>query len=280
MSPHPEADPLTPEPSLSVENLSLTLGGRQLVRSLTFSIEPGERVALLGASGSGKSLTAAALAGVVPDGIAMSGDISYGNAPGGAVRPGTAAGRTLAGRTRAGTANAAALVSQDPQASLNPLVPVGRQLLIPLRRTGLPRAEAQHEALGLLARTGLEDPAEIMARYTGELSGGQLQRVCIALALACRSSILVADEPTTALDPVARHTVLAALRGAEGRSLLFITHDLAAAAALCTRALVMEEGRMVEESPISELLQNPRHPYTQRLVAAAGGELPETAAAA
>ena len=110
-----------------------------------------------------------------------------------------------------------------------------------------------------------------MRRYTGELSGGQLQRVCIALALACRTEVLVADEPTTALDAVTRHTVLSSLRAwvSEGRSLLFITHDLAAAAAVCSRALVMEGGHVVEDAPMAELLRNPRHAYTKRLVRAA-----------
>jgi ABC-type dipeptide/oligopeptide/nickel transport system ATPase component len=162
------------------------------------------------------------------------------------------------------------LISQDPQTSLNPLVPVGKQLMIPLQR-GLSRTEARREAALLLARAGLGEPKEIMRRYTGELSGGQLQRVCIALALACRTEVLVADEPTTALDAVTTQTVLASLRTwvSEGRSLLFITHNLAAAAAVCSRALVMEDGHVVEDAPMAELLRNPRHAYTKRLVRAA-----------
>ncbi|TLM83108.1 ABC transporter ATP-binding protein [Pseudarthrobacter sp. NamE5] len=249
-----------PAPTLSVKNLSLSSGSRNLVGSLTFSLAAGERVALLGASGSGKSLTAAAVTGSVPAGISSSGDISFAEGPGGR----------------------AALVGQDPASSLNPLVPVGKQLAIPLRSAGLSRAEAQEEAARLLARTGISEPRRFLPRYTGELSGGQLQRVCIALALACGSSVLVADEPTTALDAVSRHTVLAALRswGAEGRSLLFITHDLAAAVSLCTRALVMEAGRIVEEGPMAKLLRNPQHAYTQRLVQAANaGSLPLAGAA-
>jgi ABC-type dipeptide/oligopeptide/nickel transport system ATPase component len=162
------------------------------------------------------------------------------------------------------------LISQDAQTSLNPLVPVGKQLMIPLSRELSP-TEARREAALLLARAGLAEPTEIMRRYTGELSGGQLQRVCIALALACRTEVLVADEPTTALDAVTTRTVLASLRGwvSEGRSLLFITHDLAAAAAVCSRALVMEDGHVVEDAPIAELLLTPRHPYSKRLVRAA-----------
>ena len=216
---------------------------------------------------------------------------------------------------------------------LNPLVPVGKQLTMPLRRaagrtseTGrseagrpeagspglrgrstlgrvgfgrlglgrlgldrlglegrrLSRRDAYAEAARLLERAGLDDAARILPRYTGELSGGQLQRVCIALALACGSPVLVADEPTTALDAVTRLKVLDTLRtwGTEGRSLLFITHDLAAAASLCSRALVMAEGRIVEDTTMQELLRNPQHPYARRLVQAAQGTSPLLTAAA
>ena len=244
-----------PAPALFVTDLALSNGGRQLVHPLAFSVDAGERVALLGASGSGKSLTAAALAGSLPDGISASGSITF-----------AAEGRQ--GRHGQGHA---ALIRQDPATALNPLVPVGKQLALPLRRAGLSRAEARTEAGRLLERAGIGEPARILSRYTGQLSGGQLQRICIALALACGSSVLVADEPTTALDAVTQLQVLAALRawGAEGRSLLFITHDLTAAASLCTRALVMEAGRIVEQAPMAELLRNPRHPYTRRLVQAA-----------
>jgi peptide/nickel transport system ATP-binding protein len=258
-----------PVPALSVKNLVLSHAGRQLVHPLTFSIQGAESVALLGASGSGKSLTASALTGTVPEGVMASGNISLGTA----FRPGD--------RGSAKGNAGAALISQDPQTALNPLVPVGKQLLIPLRRAGLSRAEARGEAALLLARAGIEDPSEILPRYTGELSGGQLQRVCIALALACRTEVLVADEPTTALDAVTRLKVLSTLCAwaDEGRSLLFITHDLTAAASLCTRALVLEGGRIVEEAPMTELLRNPRHPYTRRLVeAASGAALPPAAA--
>jgi peptide/nickel transport system ATP-binding protein len=239
-----------PAPALSVTDLALSIGGRQLVHPLTFSVGAGERVALLGASGSGKSLTAAALAGSLPDGISASGSITF------------AAG---SGRGHA------ALIRQDPATALNPLVPVGKQIAIPLRIAGLSRTEAEAEAGRLLARAGIGEPARILSRYTGQLSGGQLQRICIALALACGSSVLVADEPTTALDAVTQLKVLATLRAweAEGRCLLFITHDLTAAASLCTRALVMEAGRIVEQAPMAELLRTPQHPYTRRLVQAA-----------
>lgn len=270
-----------PAPVLSVNNLALTSAGRHLVHPLSFSIQHGECVALLGGSGSGKSLTAAALAGTVPEGMTVSGEISFATGP--AVAGRTVAGRPVAGRSNAGWTAArrtttaapsnAALIHQDPLTSLNPLVPVGKQLLIPLRKTGVRRADALIQAARFLAQAGIEEPAAVLPRYTGELSGGQLQRVCVALALACGSTVLVADEPTTALDAVTRLKVLTALRawGTKGRGLLFITHDLIAAASLCSRALVMEEGRIVEEATMDELLHNPRHPFTRRLVRAAAG---------
>lgn len=240
-----------PAPALSVTDLALSLGTRRLVHPLTFSVEAGECVALLGASGSGKSLTASALAGSLPDGITATGTITF--------APGTP------GPPRA------AFISQDPATALNPLVPVGRQLAIPLLAAGSSRAEARTEAARLLSQAGIGETARILPCYTGQLSGGQLQRVCIALALACGSPVMVADEPTTALDAVTQLKVLETLRGwgADGRSLLFITHDLTAAAALCTRAIVMEAGRIVEQAPMAELLQDPQHPYTRRLRTAA-----------
>lgn len=275
---------LMPAPALSVTNLALSSEGVQLVHPATFSVGAGERVALLGASGSGKSLTAAALAGTVPDGVTVTGKITF--APAVQAGPG---------------ARNAALIRQDPSTMLNPLVPVGKQLAMPLRQTAgrrseagrpeagrpglegwrLSRRDAYAEATRLLERAGMADAARILPRYTGELSGGQLQRVCIALALACGSPVLVADEPTTALDAVTRLKVLDTLRawGTEGRSLLFITHDLAAAASLCSRALVMAEGRIVADTSMQELLRNPQHPYARRLVQAAQGTTLLTAAA-
>ncbi|OAE03188.1 ATP-binding cassette domain-containing protein [Arthrobacter sp. OY3WO11] len=249
-----------PAPALSVTDLALSSGGRQLVHPLTFAVAAGERVALLGASGSGKSLTAAALTGSLPEGIAARGTITFG--------AGSGKGK-------------AALIRQDPSTALNPLVPIGRQLGIPLRSAGYSRAAAKAEAARLLERAGIEEPGRILPRYTGQLSGGQLQRACIAHALACGAPVLVADEPTTALDAVTQHTVLETLRtwGTEGRSLLFITHDLAAAGSLCTRALVMEAGRIVEQAPMAELLRNPQHPYTRRMVQAASRSVAPLAAA-
>jgi peptide/nickel transport system ATP-binding protein len=245
-------------PALLVDNLTVSLHGLALVNEVSFTIDPGEKVALLGASGSGKSLTAAALLGQLPPSMAVSGSLRID-------------GRYVQLRRRPTDATGLAAIHQNPLASLNPLVRLGSQLAIPLRKTGLSARSAQEKAIELLISVGMEDPERMLSSYSGELSGGQLQRVCIALALACRSSVLVADEPTTALDAVSQARVLAVLAGpsASAQALLFITHDLAAADALCTRALVMRAGRIVEEAPMEILLAQPAHSYTAQLVEAA-----------
>jgi peptide/nickel transport system ATP-binding protein len=245
-------------PALLVDNLTVSLHGLPLVNGVSFTIEPGEKVALLGASGSGKSLTASALLGQLPPSMAVSGSLRID-------------GRRVPLRRRPTDASGLSAIHQNPLAALNPLVRLGSQLAIPLRKAGLSAQSTQLSALDLLTSLGIEDPERILSRYSGELSGGQLQRVCIALALACRSSVLVADEPTTALDVVSQAKVLDVLAGpsASAQAMLFITHDLAAAEALCTRALVMRAGRIVEEAPMDILLAQPAHSYTAQLVEAA-----------
>lgn len=247
--------------AIMVQDLSVSLHGRPLVDGLTFDLAPGEKVALLGASGSGKSLTASALLGTLPARMDVSGRLRLDgrDVPLARRRPGSAGSGMLAA------------IHQDPTTALNPLVPLGKQLAIPLRREGHSASDARERAAGLLASVGIGDPARVLASYSGELSGGELQRVCIALALACRPTVLVADEPTTALDMVSQAKVLDVLarQSTAGPATLFITHDLAVAQALCSRALVMSSGRIVEQGPMDTLLTQPSHPYTARLVEAA-----------
>jgi peptide/nickel transport system ATP-binding protein len=253
---------LTMTPALLVDNLTVSLHGLPLVNGVSFTIEPGEKVALLGASGSGKSLTASALLGQLPPSMDVSGSLRID-------------GRLVPLRRRLTDASGLAAIHQNPLAALNPLVRLGSQLAIPLRKAGLSAQATRERTVELLTSVGIEDPERLLSSHSGELSGGQLQRVCIALALACRSSVLVADEPTTALDVVSQAKVLDVLAGpsASAQALLFITHDLAAAEALCTRALVMRAGRIVEEAPMDILLAQPAHSYTAQLVEAAGAGL-------
>lgn len=241
---------------LAVNNLTLTIDGITKLDNLSFALHPGERVALLGASGSGKSLTARALLGLPLTGSTMRGAIHFSGQDSAVQQPRIAA------------------IFQDSSAALHPLIGVGKQLVLALRANGISSARAAWEAgISLLATAGFSQPDRIAHRYPGELSGGQRQRVCIALALASQSALLIADEPTTALDVITQEQVLQALKiytsREPERALLFITHDIAVAAALCQRALVLSEGKIVEQGTIDALVRHPQHPYTVALVAAA-----------
>ncbi|WP_043670413.1 ABC transporter ATP-binding protein [Clavibacter michiganensis] len=261
-------------PALDVRALSVRIGGTPLVHDVDLTVGAGERVALIGASGSGKSLTAQAVLGTLPPGSAVDGVVELG---GRAMRP--ASPRQRLGRVAA--------VQQDSLAALNPLVTVGAQLVGALqaaRARGsaadaglLTRADARREVVALLDEVGLEDAAGVVPAFAAELSGGQRQRVCLALALLCDADLLVADEPTTALDVVTQARVVDVIRrrlDASGQALLFITHDLAVAAALCDRVVVLEAGRVVESASMRDLVRRPRHEYSRALVAAASRREP------
>ncbi|UYG17061.1 ATP-binding cassette domain-containing protein [Brachybacterium huguangmaarense] len=248
---------MTVTPLVHVEGLRLTSrDAGDLLAGVDLDIAPGERVALIGRSGSGKSLLTSVIAGTVSPALTMHGTVEV-------------HGRSVRG-CRPGTTGVA-LVQQDSADALNPLHRVGAQLQMPLRRT-LTAERARTEAHRLLAEAGLEDPARILASFPAELSGGQRQRVCIALALACRSRLVIADEPTTALDVVSQAAVLRALRSPALReaAILFITHDLAVAAALRDRVVVIDRGRIVEDRPCADLLAAPHHAVTRALVVEAG----------
>ncbi|WP_250444518.1 ABC transporter ATP-binding protein [Actinotalea sp. C106] len=250
-------------PSLEVSELGISINGRTLVDGVSFTVGSGERVCLLGESGSGKSLTANAVLGRLPANAVTTGSIRVS----GIEVLGVPTGR------RADQARVA-MVFQDSAVALNPLVRLGEQIVEPLRRhRGLSRPDAQAAAVDLATSVGLPDPEQIVDRYSGELSGGQRQRICIALALACRTRLLIADEPTSALDVVTQHRVLEVLRrytaGSRSPALLFITHDVAAASALCGEGIVMKDGAVVEHGPMPSICADPAHPYTRGLVRAA-----------
>jgi peptide/nickel transport system ATP-binding protein len=252
------------DPVLSVRHLRITLGQHTLVDDLSFEVMPGERVCLLGASGSGKSLTAKAVLGLLPPHTRVTGRILL-------------HGRDIIDLPAALRRNESriSMVFQDSLSALNPLVSIGAQLREPfIQHHKLSRRAATQAAAALLASLHLPDPEGLMKRSPAELSGGQRQRVGIALAMACKTSLLVADEPTTALDVVTQAQVLDALHAQTERSgsaMLFITHDLHAAAQLCQRAIVIEHGRVIESGELGTLMTMPQHPFTQSLVAAAHG---------
>lgn len=247
---------------LSVRDLHIQIDRQQVVDGLSFDVMPGERVCLLGASGSGKSFTAKAVLGLLPPTATVSGSIRI---------QGQEAIALPAARRRADTR--VSMVFQDSLSALNPLASIELQLREPfVRHHGLSRKAATQAAVALLTAMGLPDPQRLIKRTPAELSGGQRQRVCIALAMACKTSLMVADEPTTALDVVTQAQVLDALRehtGNAGTAMLFITHDLHAASQLCQRAVIIERGAVIENGDLATLITAPQHPFTQELVAAA-----------
>jgi len=258
---------------VEVTGLTVAAGDHRLVGPVDLAVADGERVGLVGPSGSGKSLAVAAVLGEVPPPLRTTGTVRVG---------GRAAGDpTLRGRV-------VGALFQDSATALDPLTRVGRQLARPARRLhGLTRAAARAEVHDLLARLGFADPAEVATSWPATLSGGQRQRVALALALAGRPRLLVADEPTTALDTVSQAAVLDLLDadllddglpddglpddgllddGAP--ALLLVSHDLAVVARCCTRVLVLDGGRVVEQGPTAQLLADPQHPVTRALVTA------------
>jgi peptide/nickel transport system ATP-binding protein len=247
---------------LDVRGLSVSArDGSTLVHDVSFSLRPGERLSLIGESGSGKSLTSIALTGLLPDGLTASGSIELDGVQVVGAREKTLV--PLRGRV-------ASTVFQEPLTALDPLMRLGRQVAEPLRRhLGLRGDPLDRAVLDALAEVGLTEPERIARAYPHEISGGQRQRVAIAAALACRPRLLIADEPTTALDVTVQADVLSlleALVAERGMALLFVSHDLAVVSRMAQRALVLRAGRVVEEGPIAQLLSAPRDPYTVELV--------------
>ncbi|SEA99716.1 ATP-binding cassette domain-containing protein [Leifsonia sp. 21MFCrub1.1] len=250
---------------LEVDHLTVTTrGGDVLVRDVSFRLDAGERLSLIGESGSGKSLTSFALTGLLPDGLQATGSVLLDGVP------------VLGARERdlvALRGRVASTVFQEPMTALDPLMRLGRQVGEPLRRHLGLRGDALRRAVhDALAEVGLPEPERIARAYSWEISGGQRQRVAIAAALACRPRLLIADEPTTALDVTVQADVLALLErlvAERGMALLFVSHDLAVVSRMAQRAIVLRQGRVVEEGAIGGLLSEPRDPYTAELVRSA-----------
>ena len=275
MSSSPEQTPeqtleQTPERILDVRDLQVSVGDHLVaVQDVSFTVARGEAVGLVGESGSGKTLTCRAVLGLLPaTGQVDRGRIVLGDGDD-AVEL-TGARRSTWNRARGVRLGA---VFQDPASYLNPSLTVGHQLAEQLRvKRGLRRAAAHDRAVELFTEVGLHDPAGVFHQYPHELSGGMLQRVLIAVAVSCEPELLIADEATTALDVVIQAEILDLLRRLKRThrlSLLLVTHDLAVVAETCDRILVMYGGQVVESGPAGQVIEHPRHPYTQALMGVA-----------
>ena len=258
---------MTASPLLDVSGLhvELRIGGRlqPVIHDLSLQIGAGEALGLVGESGSGKSMTSRAIARLMPPGAAVTGQIAFDGQPVLDMSP----PELRRYRTRG-----IGLIFQDPRAHTNPVHRIGDFLTETLRTTmGVSRDEATRRAVSTLADVGIEDGARRLRQYPHELSGGMLQRVMIGAALLAEPKLLLADEPTTALDVTTQAEVMAILdelRRERGVAVLFITHDLELAASVCDRTCVMYAGEIVEQQASSALNASPLHPYTTALLAA------------
>ncbi|WNV91654.1 ABC transporter ATP-binding protein [Umezawaea sp. Da 62-37] len=233
------------------------------VDQVSFDVEPGQTVGLVGESGCGKSVTSLAIMGLLPKrGAKVSGTVNF---------EGTDLLRLSDKQLRDKRGRDLGMVFQDPLSSLNPVIPIGLQVTEVLERhRGLSRKAAMVEAAGLLEQVGIPDPTRRLTEYPHQLSGGMRQRALIAIALACRPRLLIADEPTTALDVTIQAQILTLLKGLVkdlGTALVMITHDLGVVAGLCDEVNVLYGGRVVEKAQRHELFAQPRHPYTHGLLA-------------
>ncbi len=255
------------EPLLSIDSLAVRFGRHgaysDVIQDVSFQIAPGEKLALVGESGSGKTVTALSILQLNDPG-----HVAY---PHGKVR---FEGRDLLRLDKAGIravrGKEIAMIFQEPMTSLNPLYTIGEQLIEPLiAHQGVDRPTARRRMLELLARTGIPDPDKRFDAYPHMLSGGQRQRVMIAMALACSPKLLIADEPTTALDVTIQLQILNLLEDLQkefSMAVLMITHDLNMVQRFAERVCVMQSGRIVEQGRVGELFANPRHPYTRMLI--------------
>ena len=255
-------------PLLSVEDLQTHFrtpdGINRAVDGVSFTVEAGETLAIVGESGCGKSVTANSILRLIPE------------------PPGKVAGRVvfegqnllaLSERAMRGIrGNAISMIFQEPMTSLNPVLTIGRQLGETVRlHQGLDKAAATARSIEMLNLVGIPEPARRVRQFPHQLSGGMRQRVMIAMALACSPKLLIADEPTTALDVTIQAQILDLMRDLKrrvGAAIVLITHDLGVVAEVAARVVVMYAGRKVEEAPVAELFRAPKHPYTQGLIGA------------
>ncbi|MFC0674931.1 ATP-binding cassette domain-containing protein [Brachybacterium hainanense] len=251
--------------SLEIEDLTVTTSsGRRLLDGASWQVPAGGRLGVIGESGSGKSLTAQAVLGLLPEGMRATGSVRLD-------------GEELLGKPeralRRIRGRRIAMVFQEPLTALDPLMSIGKQIEGPLRlHTGLRGSAARDRVVALLDMVALRDHDRILRSYPWQLSGGQRQRVALAMALACEPEVLIADEPTTALDVTLQDEILTLLAGLiedTGVSLVFVSHDLPVVARVAEDLVVMREGRVVETGPAARVLAAPASGYAQDLITAA-----------
>ncbi|MGQ7278870.1 ABC transporter ATP-binding protein [Brevibacillus thermoruber] len=255
------------QPILQVERLQVTFrsddGEVHPVSGVDFVVHEGETLGIVGESGCGKSVTSLSIMGLLPKGI--------GRVSGGRI---WFQGRELTAMTpkemQKIRGNEIAMIFQEPMTSLNPVFTVGEQLDEQIRlHLGLSKREARQHSVEMLRTVGIPRAEEIAKEYPHQLSGGMRQRVMIAMAMSCSPKLLIADEPTTALDVTIQAQILDLMRQLkerQGTSIIFITHDLGVVAEMCDRVIVMYAGQVIEEAPVRELFQHPQHPYTRGLI--------------
>ncbi|WP_095169158.1 ABC transporter ATP-binding protein [Pseudomonas sp. Irchel 3H3] len=269
---HPALEPLVATHTDAAEDLVLEVEGLTVsfpglfqtvkaVRGIDLTVKRGEILGLVGESGSGKSMTAMSCLGLMPESARLEGRIKV-------------AGQQVNGASQSQLAalrgGGAAMIFQNPMKALNPFFTVGRQMcdVIGCHRS-LGKAQIRAEAQSALEAVSMPDPHLALNKYPHQMSGGQLQRVVIAMALACRPKLLIADEPTTALDVTVQAQIIALLRKLareQELAILFITHDLGVVASLCDRVAVMYAGEVVESGPVGQVFKRPAHPYTLKLM--------------
>ncbi|MCW5771466.1 MAG: ABC transporter ATP-binding protein [Rhodospirillaceae bacterium] len=253
---------------LDIRALHLVIGrGRRttpILRGIDLAVAPGEVHGLVGESGAGKTMVGKVVLGIQPEHACVTrGTVAFAGRD--ITHLGERARRSLMG-------TGIALIPQDPMTSLNPAFTVGSQLTDVIRlHLGLDRKAAMERALQLLADVHIRAPARVIGQYPHELSGGMRQRILIAIAFSCRPKLIIADEPTTALDVTVQRQVLRLIRDLQrdaGTAILFVTHDLGVVAKLCEKVTVLHAGRVVEHGPVAAVIERPSHPYTQALMKA------------
>lgn len=252
---------VTDDQLLCVRNLTVSIGGAQIVDGLNLTVNRGEILALVGESGCGKSMTALSILGLQPGSAKVGGEIAL---------EGTALAGLSPRAARARRRSTMSVIFQEPIAALNPLMKVGEQIAEALAvTTGADRVTARSAAIKVMGHVGISDPQQRFAQYPFELSGGMCQRISIAAALISKPRLLIADEPTTALDVTIQAAILDLmkdLRVETGMGMVLITHDMGVVAEMADRVAVMYAGRIVETGPVHALFSQPAHPYTRLLL--------------